>query len=531
MTINHFISLVCAFIGAFLISSVTAAALGLGQYEPLNVVSVWLQYYQSPPKELLIASFSGLVLIVIVFLFPEGAKDKYGSARWAKSTDARKMKLFANRGIILAKAFGKYLRFDKNLSVAVLAPPGTGKTAGIIIPTLLSCGHSIVAFDVKGELFQITSKVRSRFSRVLRFAPVEADSMGWNPLDSSILPTKWADKVQVVERIASILIHKKDAGDHWNEEARSVLIFFALYLIHKNGGTSFAEIRALSLSSGDVQEWLEDLLEEETGLPLRVIEEANSLIGKADKEFSGVFSSFKKALNVFADERVASATSKNDFLPSQLRKECTTVYLEVNAQDLDRLAPLMRLFFETTAIYLLSVPPENGKTGFWRKLFRKEIVPRDQDVTFMLDEFVRLGKMPVLLKNPALSRGNRFNSVFVSQDWGQIEDLYGKTGVSEMETTTAYKVIFQQNNIDTAERISRSIGDKTQIRKSKSRSKGGTSKSESDEAARLIRAQEITDLDESQCLVMAQGYMSRPVKAKICFWFRDRQLKNLVKNA
>lgn len=515
---------------ALLVLGVTAASMGLGSYSPLNGVAVWSQHYQNPPQELLISTFAAIAVLAVVLLIPGKEKNKYGSAGWARSADAKKMGLFSPTGIILAKAFSKYLRFDKNLSVAILAPPGTGKTAGVIVPTLLSCGNSMLIFDVKGELHQLTAKVRARFSKVLRFAPTENDTICWNPLDKDILPESWTDKVQAVERMAAILIHAKDESDHWNMEARSCFMFYALYLIHRDGGTSFADIRALALSEGQPQEWIEEIIEEEEGLPLRVIEEGNSLVGKADKEFSGVFSSFKKALNVFGDERIARATSSNDFLPSQLRKERTSFYLEVKSIDLDRLAPLMRLLIESTALYLLTVPPENGKAGFWRKL-RGKTVARDLDVTFVLDEFIRLGKMPVLLKNPALSRGNRFNTIFVAQDWGQVKELYGETGVSEMETTTAYKVVFQQNNFDTAERVSRLIGDKTQIRNSESKSKGGISKSKSEEAARLIRAQEITALDNKHCLVLSQGFLNRPIKAKICYWFEDAKLKKLVEGA
>lgn len=529
---NYLYWLLAPALGLFAASAITAS-LGVGSYSPFNAIDLWLAYPTEPPKELLVSTVAAVVLVALLLFWPDGEKNKYGSASWANKRDLKKMGLLAPSGIILAKSGGNYIRFNTNLSVAVLAPPGTGKTAGIIVPTLLSCGNSMMIFDVKGELHSLTSKRRAEFSKVLRFAPTEADTICWNPLDKSILPDDWADIVQTVERMVAVLIPIKDDTDHWNLEARNCFIFYALYLIHQNGGgTSLPEIRALALSHGEPQEWIAETLDEAgENLPLRVIEQGNSLIGKADKEFSGVFSSFTKSLNVFGDERIAHATSRNDFLPSQLRKERTSFYLQVGATDLDRLAPLMRLLIESTAMYLLTVAPENGKTSFFAKLFKskKAIAHRDQDITFVLDEFVRLGKMPVILQNPALSRGNRFNSIFVAQDWGQVRGLYGETGVSEMETTTAYKVIFQQNNYDTAERISRSIGDKTQKRQSQSRSRGGVSKSISEEAARLIRAQEITGMNNNTCLVLSQGFMSRPVKAKICYWFKDPALKKLVK--
>ena len=496
-----------------IVASFAAAWLGVGDGGLFGIVPVWL-FEREITNHVIITTGIGFVAgLLVFFLLPVGSGSKqYGAARFATRRDISNMGLFAKKGIILAKAAARYIRFDDSLSVAVLAPPGAGKTAGVVIPTLLSCGNSMVIIDIKGELYDVTAKRRGEFSNVLRFAPAEDNSMAWNPLDKEVLPQNWPDMIQTVDRIASVLIPVRDESDYWNLSARSCLVFYALYLIHQHGETNLADIRATALETGDPQGWIEEaLIDAGDALPQRVIEEGNILVSKADKEFSGVFSSFIKCLNVFADQRVAKATSSNDFTATQLRKQRTSLYLAVSAVDIDRLAPLFRLFLESIALHLLATSPASD----------------DVNVTFILDEFIRLGKMKVLIENPALSRASRFNSVFIAQDSAQIESLYGASGMSELETTTAYKVIFQQNNIATAEKISRMIGDKTQVRKSQSSSRGNVSRSHSDEAARLVKPQDIMALSKDKCLILAQGNMERPIKANICFWFKDRALSRV----
>ena len=47
----------------------------------------------------------------------------------------------------------------------ICAPTGSGKGVGIVIPTLLTYGGSIICLDVKGENFAATSRHRVAMSR------------------------------------------------------------------------------------------------------------------------------------------------------------------------------------------------------------------------------------------------------------------------------------------------------------------------------------------------------------------------------
>lgn len=439
----------------------------------------------------------------------------YGDSRPATKADAKKMGLLADKGIILGRAWGRYIRTDEPLSIVVLAPPGTGKTAAIAIPTLLSAGHSFVVNDVKGELYEKTAGVRRHYGRVIQFAPAEADSAKWNPLGPSELPDTWPGKITHVERIAARLYVIKDEGgdDYWTREGRALFVFYALYLLWKEGAASLPAIRSLALSTDDVQGWIADALDEAgEDLPQRIREEGNGMLQKGDKEFGSVFGTFKSGLQAFADPIVAENTGGDcDFSAAALRAESTTVYVKVSPEDIGRLAPLIRVLVEQLADQLLSTP--------WKK-------DSEQRITLLLDEMPRLGKLDTVINMPALSRSYGVNAIMIAQDYGQIEECYGKIGISKIDGTAEYHVIFQQSNAATAEAYSKKIGTTTRTKVSKSRASGlkasaGGSQSENQEGVPLLLPQEITDLDETDAIILRKGHFTRPIFAKQARWYMD----------
>ena len=58
----------------------------------------------------------------------------FGSARWLRKSEAARLNLLGQRGLIVGKFGGRLLRFpDVEGSVAVFAPQGTGKGVGVFV--------------------------------------------------------------------------------------------------------------------------------------------------------------------------------------------------------------------------------------------------------------------------------------------------------------------------------------------------------------------------------------------------------------
>lgn len=455
-----------------------------------------------------------------VMLSDNDIKSDYGNAQWAKTRHIKKMELFAEKGLIFGLWDKKFIRTNKPLSALIAAPPGTGKTAMVAVPNLLSCSFSMIINDTKNELWELTHKHRAKFQKVIRFAPAEEHSAKWNPLGD--IPREFHKQVIFLNRIASVLYPTtgNPDKDHWPRNARTLFTFFAvLNLLENDNKTSLGKIRSQLLSVGDIQEYAaecaDDFESNDDYLQKFIQENSNNIIQFDAKEFGSISSTTKTALDVFSDPFIEKNTSSSDFNIQELRDSKLSIYLCTNTEDFERVQPITRLFIELVTNKFLADKPEDG-----------------QEIVILADEFVRMGKLKSLMSAPALSRAQKVIALFIVQDFAQLKEMYGENGINELMTTTAYKLIFTQNNADAMKRVSDIIGKKTVERESISKRSDWKSnsrdKSISKEGVPLILPQEIGVLTDDQVIIIAQGYNTTPIMAKTCKWFEHPQMKKLI---
>ncbi|OCL81911.1 type IV secretory system conjugative DNA transfer family protein [Arcobacter porcinus] len=524
--------------------------LGFGLYQqfgtitnlpPIEIIIKLLQaQHPSRPSSFMILS----VFIVITIFIPIGilltmfgfkANNEYGSSRFANRKDIKKFKLNSKTGIILGKYGSKLLRSEEPLSTLCVAPPGTGKTAGFVIPNALAYEQSLFVLDIKGEISEYTSKYRSSFSNVIIFEPAsKTNEFGFNPLDDSIIKDFDQNELnQHVLQIAELLFKdnkKSTMEEHWNLEAKNLFIFFAIFLIYeksldpnKNPSISIPYIRSFILRKEDLLSVIKEILNTYYNLPTLAKELANALVQKADKEFSGLFSTFQTKMIVFQDSYIAKSLSFNSFTPEQFRKQNTSLYFKINEIDVERLSPLVRLTLDF----------------FVKSLLKKEKQKDDLNILFLLDEFPRFGIIPVLLKLPAIGRSYGLLSMFFFQSNGQITEIYQRHGMEELDSTTAYKIILTLNEFQTAKSFSDSIGNTTRIKKGVSKSKsenfmtnnGSSSSSQNLEGVPLVKAEDLLSLPFGEAIVIVQGNRTVPIKAKTPFYFKNIQMIKAIKES
>ncbi len=484
------------------------------------------------PRHFVITSILFVLLAAAVCLYNPfqtlySQNRAHGSARFANLRDIKNLKLLKAKGTVLCKWNRRTLYVSEPLSILLLAPPGTGKTAGVAIPTLFHNPHSIICLDVKKELFETTSKYRHTFSHVMIFEPTSETSSCWNPLDESILPDEFAEIYVRVQQIASnIFITSESTSDpYWIDSARELFINIAMGLIQRNGGTSIPAVYEASLGDGLMsrKDAVGELGEIE-GLYDPVAKKLSAYKHTADQQFSGTLGTFDTGLMGFQDPRVVRAVSRCDIKFQDLRGiedengvfKPVTLYLVIKPIDIERLSPLIRVFFESLSKYLLSTN--------WDK-------SREHMITFLLDEFPRLGAMEDIIKMPALSRGQGVNSILIAQDAGQIERVYKKSGREEIMSTTAYKVIPSQNSFESARLISDSIGDMTIKSNSSSHSNAEFLKaniSKREQAKKLLSPQKIMSLKFGKCFIISQFASETPIKGDLYLWFKDKKLLKIA---
>ena len=188
---------------------------------------------------------------------PHG-KDNYDekSARKATADDIKQMgqdpknKEGLFHGFMMVLGYFKYkgkqspLMFDEALSALCLAPPGTGKTAGVVLPTILECnGVSMIINDPKPELKQQTSAYRATVGPVfiMNWAGQDDPERGiyypsWNPLSPEHVPYNPEQRDLYIDAICKVLVPDAKSGSadpHWANTGRAGLSGLVNFIVSK----------------------------------------------------------------------------------------------------------------------------------------------------------------------------------------------------------------------------------------------------------------------------------------------------------
>lgn len=167
----------------------------------------------------------------------------HGSARLADLKDIKKMGLLDGFCIVVGKFKGHLLRMGETLSVLCCAPPGTGKTVGVVIPTLFnSPTMSVVVNDPKPELCFSTSGARAKVGPlfIINWGMEDNPAEGiyypsWNPLSPNAIPAPGPARDMYVDSMCNVLVEdpKGGADPHWSTTGRAALTGFIHFIVSK----------------------------------------------------------------------------------------------------------------------------------------------------------------------------------------------------------------------------------------------------------------------------------------------------------
>lgn len=167
----------------------------------------------------------------------------HGAGRIATKKDIEKMGLFRGFIVVLGRWHGKLLRLPETLSVLVLAPPGTGKTVGVVMPTIFESNNiSIIVNDPKPELCYKTSGYRQTIGPVfvINWGAEDEPDKGiyypsWNMLSNTCLPPFGPARDMYVDSMVNVLVEEPKGGadPHWAKTGRNALTGFIHFVVGK----------------------------------------------------------------------------------------------------------------------------------------------------------------------------------------------------------------------------------------------------------------------------------------------------------
>ena len=440
----------------------------------------------------------------------KGEESLHGDASWADEAEIKKAQLRSKQGMLLGKTKGGYLIAGGFQHALLFAPTGSGKGVGFVIPNLLFWDHSIIVHDIKLENYEITSGYRSQKLKQDCYVWNPADPDGkthcYNPIDwVSNKPGKMVDDVQ---KIGNLLMEEKE---FWNNEARSLFVGVVLYLCAvPEKVKSFGEV-VRTMRSDDVVYNLAVVLDT-IGNDIHPVAYMNiaAFLQKADKERSGVISTMNSSLELWANPLIDTATASSDFDIQQFKKKLTSVYVGLTPDNIQRLQPLMKVFYQQATEFLSqSIPSQDEPYG----------------VMFMMDEFPTLGKMEQFMSGIAYFRGYNVRLFLIIQDTEQLKGAYEESGMNSFLSNSTYRITFAANNVETANLISQLCGNKTADAVSRNLPKfldfnpASRSLNISHQQRALLLPQEVIGLPRDEQILLVESHA--PIKSKKIKYYED----------
>lgn len=426
---------------------------------------------------------------------PRPQPDIHGSARFANEAEVRGGRLWprGEPGIIVGawRDSRRALHYQTDTGeghVLCLGPSRIGKTASVMIPTLLSYLDSVVVFDPKGELWKLTAGWRKSEAGniVRRFAPAElTNTIRWNPFDRVRADSLFAfrDVANIIQQIADP--QGKGLNEHWEAAAANLMNGVALLQLSKCQCSPAAILAALDLSAD-----IELLLKEMALHPMQQIAEVGrGLLATASRERASIVSTARRLLALYRDPVLAANTSQSDFLIEDLvaGSEPVSLYIETRGEDQARLRPLVRLLLGLILGQLISLDTSE---------YRNKLL-------VAIDEMPSLRRMEALELFLTKGAGAGIRALLLAQDY---QDIVGEYGEHERITAECNVVVAHApNNMLSAEWLSRRVGQTTRVIEEVSESQGrgqGNQRSVSrvyrSIGAPLMTAEEVTRLQLPQ---------------------------------
>jgi type IV secretory pathway TraG/TraD family ATPase VirD4 len=162
----------------------------------------------------------------------------------ANLDQVKKMGIWDGFMIVLGKFKDRYLKLNETLSVLAFAPPGTGKTVAIVVPTILECDTvSMIINDPKPELCYMTSGYRATLGPTFTINWGRQDDPGkgeyypsWNPLSPGMIPPEGAERDLYIDSMVNVFVQDpagSSADPHWSKTGRNALSGFLNFIASK----------------------------------------------------------------------------------------------------------------------------------------------------------------------------------------------------------------------------------------------------------------------------------------------------------
>jgi type IV secretion system protein VirD4 len=372
---------------------------------------------------------------------------KFGSAKWATRAVLLAAGMLKPGGLPIGRTQSSQVIWLKNIThAAIFAPAGAGKFVSFVAPWALTWRGSAIFLDVKAEILRATGAARRAMGQKIvvldPFGTMGPGTDAWNPLE--LIP-QGEDCVDKIRPLAEAMVIRSPEGDkdpHWNDQAVNVLTAL-LTLVVMRLPPEERNLSALRDLIADPKTPTEapKMLRAHNGIMARL---GGMLESLEDKERAGVYSTVHRH-TVWADSpAIMNVTSKSTFDIRQLLRGNMTIYLILPPSQLEAQSRWLRLIIAS----LIRLIADSGGMASGKSCL------------FLLDECGQLGHFSPLETGLTLMRGYGLKMCFIWQSLGQLKGVF-RDRESILLDNTDVQIYFGTQSIETAERVSKMLGNST----------------------------------------------------------------------
>lgn len=337
-------------------------------------------------------------------------------------------------------------------NIVVVGGNGSGKSAGVAIPTLGTWRQAICATDIKGELSKWYEDLFQKgivTRPYIIFDPTQTDSPSYDPF-WWLLQDNEDNLINNIWEIAFAIISNppKDDQPFWIESERA--IFAAALLHYFNLGLSFSQ--SICKIVGSTVPSLCEELEENGNIQVRM------LLGKADALKPETLTSIDRGLR---NKLIFFATDpyiNHVFRGVREGAECFTwddldaynIFLRIPAGRIEQWSGTINLMYTQLIRYLERRPERYTEQG-----------KHNTQTLLLLDEFARFGKLEVITAAMSTLRSKNVNICLMIQSVAQLDRIYGEWERRIIFDNCQYQIILRANDAETQKYLCELIGTQT----------------------------------------------------------------------
>jgi len=436
-----------------------------------------------------------------------------GSAAWAGQRELRPLRVRrpVPGRVVLGRAEGGLLpgllAAEDCHSVLVFGPPGSFKTTGLVIPTILEWRGPVLTTSVKPDVIRATRAHRERRGEVVVIDPLGASGLPgaqWTPLAAC---GTWTGAQQTATSIAEAA----DSGHATTTEHKywktlgTKLLAPLLFAAAKSGRTM-----------ADVLGWI-DLRDDEEVTRILVDTGVDGAINaweasqaRAERARDSVYGTAEDLLAIYADERVQAFTQGHDLDVESFLSGDNTVYLYAPVHEQRRLRPL----FETVTTQLVQAAQERAARSPGGLLWPRFLAA--------LDEAGNVAALELLPEWATTGRGQGIQLLSVWHDQAQLAHRYGDRAATVLNGHRAKVFLSGLADVGALELGSKLIGERQVTETNLSTDHyGRVSTSQSRTYRPLVPVEELRRLRPGEGIVL-YGHL-RPTKLRVRPHFQPRE--------